>query len=252
MPLLNRRARTPRAVAATIIFRGRVHRPAERETYQQDDGRRKARGAFSEKKKFGAQGFTLIELLIVIAIIAILSIVVVLTINPAELLRQSRDSSRVSDLSTLRSGISLYLVDSATPNIASSSPNGYSGCYLSTIAGVGTTSARCGVFANGYASNVSTAQAFYRKNDTTGWVPVAFNQVTLGTPLSSLPVDPINNANYYYAYAATSTGGSYYFELDAFMESRKYGQNGTNDAVTNDGGDNTSTLEIGNKPGLNL
>jgi len=40
--------------------------------------------------------FTLIELLIVIAIIAILSIVVILVLNPAQLLKQSRDSNRVS------------------------------------------------------------------------------------------------------------------------------------------------------------
>lgn len=37
--------------------------------------------------------FTLIELLIVVAIVAILAIVVVLTLNPAELLKQSRDST---------------------------------------------------------------------------------------------------------------------------------------------------------------
>ena len=46
------------------------------------------------------KGFTLIELLIVIAIIAILAVVVVLVLNPAELLRQSRDSQRLSDIST--------------------------------------------------------------------------------------------------------------------------------------------------------
>jgi prepilin-type N-terminal cleavage/methylation domain-containing protein len=43
-------------------------------------------------------GFTLIELLIVIAIIAILSVVVVLALNPAEMLRESRDNNRVSDM----------------------------------------------------------------------------------------------------------------------------------------------------------
>jgi hypothetical protein len=31
----------------------------------------------------------------------------VLTVNPAEMLRQSRDSQRISDLSTLRSALSL-------------------------------------------------------------------------------------------------------------------------------------------------
>jgi prepilin-type N-terminal cleavage/methylation domain-containing protein len=197
------------------------------------------------------RAFTLIELLVVIAIIAILSIVVVLTINPAEMLRQSRDSQRISDLSTLRSALNLYMVDATNPNLASSS-YGYGGCYVSTIIGAGTTTAKCGVFANAYTLNVSTTQTLYRKNDSTGWIPVQFSQITLGTPLSSLPVDPTNNADYYYAYAASSAGGTFYFELNAFMESKKYGPGGSNDAVTNDGGDNTSTLEMGSKPGLNL
>ena len=39
-------------------------------------------------------GFTLIELLVVIAIIAILAVVVILTLNPAQLLAQARDSTR--------------------------------------------------------------------------------------------------------------------------------------------------------------
>ena len=199
----------------------------------------------------GRKGFTLIELLVVIAIIAILSIVVVLTVNPAEMLRQSRDSQRLSDLNTLKSALSLYLVDATNPNLASSSA-GYGSCYLSTAIGLGTTTAKCGVFMNTYASNVSTTPASLRKNDSTGWVPVQFSQITLGNPLGSLPIDPVNNGTYYYAYAATSTGGVYYFELNAFMESKKYGPGGSNDAVTNDGGDNTSTLEVGSKPGLNL
>ncbi len=143
-------------------------------------------------------------------------------------------------------------MDSTSPNIASSSPNGYNGCYLSTPIGVGTTTAKCGgVFQNALI-NSSTTTALLRKNDSTGWLPVQFSQITLGTPLSSLPVDPVNNSGYYYAYAATSTGGTYYFEIDTFIESKKYGSGGSNDVITTDGGDNTSTYEAGNKPGLNL
>jgi hypothetical protein len=144
---------------------------------------------------------------------------------------------------------SLYLVDSTNPNLASSTLN-YGGCYLSTTGNNGTTSANCGVFTNTY-TNVTTTAALFRKNDSMGWIPVQFSQIALGTPLSSLPIDPVNSVNYYYAYAATSTGG-YYFEINAFMESTKYKANGSNDVVTTDGGNNASTYEIGNKPGLNL
>lgn len=203
-------------------------------------------------QKISKKGFTLIELLIVIAIIAILAVIVVLTLNPAELLRQSRDSNRVSDFATLKSAISLYVVDNAIPNLASTTL-GYGACYLSTTQGNGTTTAKCGVFTNTYPSgNSSTTSVLYRKNDSTGWLPVNFSQLSYGSPLSVLPVDPTNNANYYYAYAATTTASGYYFELDAFMESKKYNASGTNDVVSTDGGDNNAAYEVGSQPKLNL
>ena len=200
------------------------------------------------------KGFTLIELLVVIAIISILAVVVVLTLNPAELLRQSRDSQRVSDLGTLKSAISLYLVDAAYPNLASSTTGGYAACYLSTISGKGTTTTTpaCGVFTKTYASGNSSATALlYRNNNALGWLPVNFSQITYGSPLSALPVDPTNNASYYYAYAATSSGGNY-FQIDAFMESKKYNASGTNDVVSTDGGPNNQAYETGSQPGLSL
>jgi prepilin-type N-terminal cleavage/methylation domain-containing protein len=192
------------------------------------------------------KAFTLIELLVVIAIIAVLSVVVILSLNPAELLRQSRDSNRVSDLATIKSAVSLYLVDSQSPNIASNSL-GYSSCYLSTISGgAGTSTVKCGVFTNTYTTNGSSSQANYRKIDSTGWVPVNFSSLSYGSPFGALPVDPVNNTSSYYAYAATSSGG-YYFEIDAFMESVKYAGE-----ATVDGGNNNAAYEVGNQPGLTL
>jgi prepilin-type N-terminal cleavage/methylation domain-containing protein len=202
--------------------------------------------------KNNKKGFTLIELLVVIAIIAILAVVVILTLNPAELLRQSRDSQRVSDLSTLKSAVSLYLVDSTTNTSIATSSFGYAACYVSSLSGLGTTTANCGVFTNTYTPNeVSTTAALYRKNTGQGWLPVNFSQISYGSPLGVLPVDPINNGTDYYAYAATTTGG-YYFEIDAFMESKKYSASGTADVVSTDGGNSNSIFEIGNESGLNL
>lgn len=184
------------------------------------------------------KGFTLIELLIVIAIIAVLSTVVILTLNPAELMRQARDSNRVSDMSTLRTAISIYLTDVPLPSLAPS----YSVCYLSTLSGNGTTTPNCGVFMNAGATiNASTTSAFYRNVDSNGWLPVKFTSIISGAPFGQLPVDPLNNSNYYYAYAATSTGGLA-FEVDALMESVKYGV-----LATKDGGDNNSVYEVGTK-----
>ncbi len=188
-------------------------------------------------------GFTLIELLVVIAIIAILAVVVVLTLNPGELLKQSRDSNRLSDLGTLKTAISFYLQDNRMPNLASSTA-GYTGCYLSTSAGNGTSTSKCGVFAGGgITTNVSTTSALYRKVDATGWVPVNLSSVSFGTPLGALPIDPLNSANYYYAYAASSSNNM--FELNAWIESTKYGKNGGGDVVSKDGGDASSTYETG-------
>jgi len=64
------------------------------------------------------KGFTLIELLIVIAIIAILAVVVTLTLNPAELLRRSRDSQRISDFATLNRAVSYYLATTASTTLS--------------------------------------------------------------------------------------------------------------------------------------
>jgi prepilin-type N-terminal cleavage/methylation domain-containing protein len=194
------------------------------------------------------KGFTLIELLVVIAIIAILSVVVILTLNPAELLKQSRDSNRISDLSTTKTAILFYLDTATTPNLASSS-FGYTACYLSTLTGVGTTSSKCGVFAgSGLTTDASTTLANYRNVNSTGWIPINFSGLVGGTPFGTLPVDPTNNASYYYSYAASST--SLVFEVDALMESAKYGSGGSNNVVNTDGGDNPNVYEVGSNLSL--
>lgn len=195
-------------------------------------------------------GFTLIELLVVIAILAVLSVVVVLTLNPAGLLQEARDSNRISDLGLLKNTVSLYLADVPGGNLASSS-FGYGACYLSTTSGNGTTTSNCGVFTNNYTQNVSGTPAAYRLTDSTGWLPVNFSKVSFGTPLSILPIDPVNSKSYYYSYAATTSGNNY-FELNAFMESRKFMASGTADVVSTDGGNSPSIFESGNQPGLTL
>ncbi len=67
----------------------------------------------------------MIELLVVIGILAILSIVVILVINPTELLKQARDSSRVSDLATINSALNLYVVDNSSGSLGTASTTLY-------------------------------------------------------------------------------------------------------------------------------
>ncbi|MBI2033886.1 MAG: type II secretion system protein [Candidatus Liptonbacteria bacterium] len=192
------------------------------------------------------KGFTLIELLVVIGIVAIVSAVTLLTLNPAELLKQSRDSNRISDLATLKSAISFYLADVITPDIASSSPYRYGGCYMSADI---ATSTRCGGFFQlTYFTNVTGTK---RDVDGTGWLPVNFNLISARSPISNLPVDPVNTSPYYYAYAASTTPTLVY-KIVANMESIKFAQNGKSDVESRDGGPFDWYLEVGSDPGLDL
>lgn len=191
------------------------------------------------------KGFTLIELLIVIAIIAILSVTIILTLNPAQILAQARDSQRISDMSTLKTAISLYLGDvstsisiGATATCFGSSPN------TSSSAGCG---ARMSLTEAAVATTTATAQA-----STTGggWVPIDFTRISSGSPLGSEPVDPVNDATYYYTYANNGVANGYQYKLTAKMESTKFKNGGGSDVESKDGGINANVFESGTNLGL--
>ncbi len=187
------------------------------------------------------KGFTLIELLIVIAIIAILATAVILLLNPAELLKQARDSQRISDLATFRKAIALYLSTTGS-NLGGSS----SLCYYFTTAVA--PAANCG---GRHAGRTSTA-VNSRATDGTGWLTGPnFASIPGGSPLSVLPVDPrssaAGNSTLFYSYA---TDGISLFEIDADMESTRYANGGPDDAESTDGGNVATVREVGNAPGL--
>lgn len=161
-------------------------------------------------KDFKERGFTLIELLIVIAIIAILAIIVVLTINPARIMEKSRDSQRMSDLTSLATALNLYLAD---------------GQDFTGLGGVT------------YVSNDPLVNDNdEKKNDGTGWVPVNFTLVTSGAPISSLPLDPKDST---YRFGVNELAKTY--ELDCVFESNpdNTSKHGT------DGGNNLDRYEVG-------
>lgn len=261
------------------------------------------------------RGFTLIELLVVIAIIAILAVVVVLTLNPAEMLAEARDSNRISDLTTMKQAIELYLADTSDPQM--DQDGNYWDYYITlatdTIAqptvdvdwdtGLCTSwpgtwitpdtsteetcnndqtwsgdDTLCTVYDSysaweaGNSLTVSsvipastTAQA--QAIDGTGWVPIDFAAMDTGSPISSEPLDPVNqpgtsactgsspslsSCGLFYSYiwgngdaglvtngAANFDSDSFYyspgtqFQLSAFMESTKYSHGGSADVETN-------------------
>ncbi|MBI2099714.1 prepilin-type N-terminal cleavage/methylation domain-containing protein, partial [Candidatus Uhrbacteria bacterium] len=124
------------------------------------------------------RGFTLIELLIVIGILAVLAAAVVIVLNPAELLAQARDGTRISDLNNIQGAVSLYLSDVTSPTLGTTARS--------------TASSSCGF-------GTCTVTASYGV-DGTGWVEVNLTAISTGSTLSNLPRDPTNNANYQYAY----------------------------------------------------
>ena len=197
-------------------------------------------------KQESHKGFTLIELLVVIAIVAVLSVVVILTLNPAELLRQARDSNRISDMATVRSALSLYLADVLTPVLATTTAGfGYLHCYATNATG----SCAFG-FSSGGVTVYSTSTATSSINGA-GWLPVDFTQISSGAPLGNLPVDPVNTSggNCIYGYMATSSNMSFKV-VASCMESRKYARGGSADVVSTDGGSYANVYEVGTNMNL--
>ncbi len=205
-------------------------------------------------KNRNRRGFTLIELLVVIAIIAVLAVVVILSLNPAELLRQARDSNRISDMGTIKSSLALYLADQTSPVLASSTA-GYNFAYLSTSTPGSEATGSIGfatlgnppVAASTTMNPVATA-ATLRNIDSTGWIPVSFNLISGGSPMPQLPVDPANNGTYYYGYVATSSSG-FTYKITMRTESTKFsnvnGVAGGSDVEGTDGGLFPSVYEAG-------
>jgi len=206
----------------------------------------------------GTRGFTLIELLVVIAIIAILAVVVVLTLNPAELLRQSRDSNRVSDLATLKSAIGLYITDQGgttgfsmgIPALCyNSTPGATSTFYGPNASGTWAATTTCATW---FASATSNASTSGRAINGTGWLPINFASTTPGSPIGTLPIDPVDidgtgptkaAGALFYGYVTNGTT----YKLSAFMESTRYSTGGSNDVEgdTHDGGLNDYVYEQG-------
>jgi len=173
------------------------------------------------------KGFTLIEILIVIAIIAIISVAVILTLNPAVLLEQFRDSSRTSDLTVLNNNVKFATEASVGTGLSLGSPDTV---YVSIPDPVATTTAgdQCQglglvTLPSGWSYHCA-ASSTYRNVDGTGWVPINFNTVPGGSPSAVLPVDPVNQTStfLYYTYVMDT---NYEYQIYGHFESPSYQAN---------------------------
>ena len=164
-------------------------------------------------------GFTLIELLVVIAIIAILAIVVILVLNPGQLLAQARDSNRLQDLVTMSSAVNLLRTDRPSASLGTASLT-----YLSLpdSAATSTQGDQCqglGLPSSSVPYACSSSSTF-RKSDGTGWIPLSLSSLSYGSPLGSLPTDPLNQSSSGLFYTYQTNGAQY--EVTAVLESSKY------------------------------
>lgn len=211
--------------------------------------------------KKNKSGFTLLELLIVISIVAILSVALIIVLNPVEILRKARDAQRISDLSTLKTAIGLYLTTAATPTLGNSGANttckttpatpwGSAGTFRIWYS-LANTSAITDVTLDGSTVTTPAFQvATPSLTSGSGWIPVNFDGLTGGSPISNLPVDPVNtisnlaavaNTDLVYRYACSQT--PFTFEIDAQLESIAYTI--TDNKLISDGGNSTAYYETG-------
>lgn len=181
------------------------------------------------------RGFTLIELLVVIAIVAVLAAAVIITLNPRELLKQARDSTRISDITVLNKALALYQAQAATTTLGSTTT-----VFLS----IPDSSSTCANLGMG-SSFTCVAASTSRSVAGTGWIPVNLGSISGSqSAISVLPIDPINTTStgLYYTYQAGSTGT---WKITAAFESSKYSFQSSND-----GGSDPVRLEMGTELSL--
>ena len=217
------------------------------------------------------KGFTLLELLIVITIIAVLSVAVIIVINPAETIRKARDTQRISDLSTLKTAISLYTSSVPTPQLDGTAGIANALCQPTTA---GTYSSGAiwyswpsdspgddisDVTLDGGGANAvatQTANASLGLVSGSGWIKINFGNIVGGSPISNLPIDPTNtiadeanvqSTDLVYRYGCFEPNLS--FEVNAQLESTAFTSDDTStgaiDKRKKDGGNSDLMYESG-------
>ncbi len=183
------------------------------------------------------RGFTLVEVLITVGILAVIYVVVTLLLNPSQLFAQGQDANRVASINTLNKAVSLYYsqaINSPSTLFMGSS----SVVYLSIPDPTATSSAGTDCSGIGLSSPSTTyhcaSPSDYLKTDGTGWIPINFSQLSGGSALTSLPVDPVNttSSGEYFAYV---TDGQHQYEILGNFASTKYAAAG--DGVVKTGTD---------------
>ncbi|MCL5004683.1 MAG: type II secretion system GspH family protein [Patescibacteria group bacterium] len=198
------------------------------------------------------KGFTLLELLIVIAILAVLGAIVIFLLNPTETLKKARDSQRISDLSTIKTALGIYLTSTSSPKLDGGTNTlciGGSGQDTIWYSAPNDTQAITDTIVGGSASSSQSTTANGGLVDGNGWIKVNLSSLISGSPISSFPIDPINTVT---IAAVTSTDLVYRyscddsplgFEINAQLESNAFTVE--DDKRAKDGGNNANLYEVG-------
>ena len=182
------------------------------------------------------QSFTLIEILVVVALIAVLAVAIILALNPSELIKQARDSQRMTDINNVTRAVNLYIGDTGGSGFYGTS----SVVYVS-IPDTTSTCANLGLppLLSGWSYKCVSSSTL-QKTDGTGWIPIDFSKQSFGKTLSKLPIDPINQTSTgnFYTYTYNQQTGKY--EINTRFESTK-----RQGLASSDGGDNGNVYEQG-------
>jgi len=180
-----------------------------------------------------SKSFTLVELLIVIGILAALAAAVVVVINPVEMLRQGRDSTRMREIGAIHRALSMFQVDRST------APLGSSNIIHISIPDTSPTCANLTLPTppSGWAYRCVPA-AYLRRIDGTGWIPIDFTSVFQGSPLPSLPIDPTNTTASSNFYVYITDGRTWV--LASLLESERHAP-----SASRDGGTDAARFEAG-------
>lgn len=182
------------------------------------------------------RAFTLVELLIVIAILAILAAAVVIVINPGELMAQAKDSERATEIKSIGKAIDLFILDNSSTSLGS--PNTV---YISIPSATAPNcdAANLSPLPAGWSYRCASS-ANLRNIDGTGWIPINFSLIKSGSPLSSLPVDPVNDVSLFKYYSFTIDSSGFKYKIQSGIESVRYAAN-----AGSDGGIDPSSIELG-------
>jgi hypothetical protein len=127
-------------------------------------------------------------------------------INPSKYLDKTRDGQRADDIMHLQTAVDLYIADGKS-------------------------------FNNLISHKTYESFQANEKTDGSGWLPLNFDSVSSGVPLSSLPTDPLGQ-KYYYRFGVDLVNSTY--EIDCRFESAEF-----REKTKEDGGNNPDWLEIG-------